>query len=379
MSPSPAKTRFLRFIWHLIPWLVVALIAAFAFNMVGRIQEERTRLAEEKKAALTAEVPAVRVITLTLEPRRLVDKINLPAEVEPRDDLWVRAEVAGQVVKVLVKAGQTVKKGGVLVALDDRDYRSRLARIEAAYRLAKLEYDRIAALAEKKVTAKAQLDSVEAQVKDLAAQLSEAQRALGRTAIRAPIGGRLNEVAVNKGDLVGVGQPVAQVLQFGRVKVTVGLPESDVAAVFDLTEAEVIIEALDGRRIEGHKIFLSRQPRTLARLYDLELSVPNPDGHILPGMFARVEVVKKVFEDALALPLYTVITQGEEKFVFVERDGIAEKRFVELGILVGWQVQVIAGLSPGERVIIVGQRFLDDGQAVEVVRTVTRPEEIFEP
>ncbi|MBW2618461.1 MAG: efflux RND transporter periplasmic adaptor subunit, partial [Deltaproteobacteria bacterium] len=341
--------------------------------------EERTRLAEEKKAALKAEVPAVRVITLTLEPHRLVDKINLPAEVEPRDDLWVRAEVAGQVVKVLVKAGQTVKKGNVLVQLDDRDYRSRLARIEAAYRLAKLEYDRIAALAEKKVTAKAQLDSVEAQVKDLAAQLSEAQRALGRTAIRAPIGGRLNEVAVNKGDLVGVGQPVAQILQFGRVKVTVGLPESDVAAVFDLTEAEVIIEALDGRRVEGRKIFLSRQPRTLARLYDLELSVPNPDGHILPGMFARVEVVKKVFEDALAVPLYAVITQGEEKFVFVERDGIAQKRVVELGILVGWQVQVTTGLFPGERVVIVGQRFLDDGQAVEVVRTVTRPEEIIEP
>jgi len=379
MSPSPAKTRFLRFIWNLIPWLVVALIAAFVFNMVGRIQEERTRLAEEKKAALKVEVPAIRGITLTLEPRRLVDKINLPAEVEPRDDLWVKAEVPGQVVKVLVKAGQTVKKGDVLVALDDRDFRSRLDRIEAGHRLAKLEYDRMAALAEKKVTAKAQLDSIEAQVKDLAAQLSEAQRALGRTAIRAPVGGRLNEVAVNRGDLVGVGQPVAQILQFGRVKVTVGLPESDVAAVFDLTEAEVIIEALDGRRVAGRKIFLSRQPRTLARLYDLELSVPNPDGHILPGMFARVEVVKKVFEDALALPLYTVITQGEEKFVFVVRDGFAQKRFVELGILVGWQVQITAGLSPGERAIIVGQRFLDDGQAVEVVRNVTRPEEILEP
>ena len=377
MSPSPAKTRFLRFIWQLIPWLVVALIAAFVFNMVGRIQEERARLAEEKKAALKAEVPAVRVITLTLEPRRLVDKINLPAEVEPRDDLWVKAEVPGQVVKVMVKSGQTVKKGDVLVQLDDRDFRSRMARIEAGHRLAKLEYDRIAALAEKKVTAKAQLDSVEAQVKELAAQLSEAQRTLERTAIRAPIGGRLNEVSVNKGDLVGVGQPVTQILQFGRVKVTVGLPESDVAAVFDLTEAEVIIEALDGRRVEGRKIFLSRQPRTLARLYDLELSVPNPDGHILPGMFARVEVVKKVFEDALALPLYAVITQGEEKFVFVERDGIAQKRFVELGILVGWQVQVTSGLSPGERVIIVGQRLLDDGQTVEVVKTVTRPEEIL--
>ena len=106
--------------------------------------------------------------------------------------------------------------------------------------------------------------------------------------------------------------------------------------------------------------------------------MPNPDGHILPGMFARVELVKRVFEGALAIPLYAVITQGEERFVYVDKDGRAEKRQVDLGVLAGWQVQVKAGLEAGERVIVVGHRMLDDGQAVEVIKNVSRPGEILE-
>lgn len=378
MNKHNKKIRALRFLWGIIPWLVVALILVFIWEMYGRIKEEKVRLAEVRKAAMKKAVPAVRVITLTLKPERLEDKISLPAEVEPFENLWVKAEVIGQVVKVLVKEGRRVKRGQVLVELDNRDYRTRLARIEASYTLAKLEYDRYVTLAKQKITAASRLDEAEAKLRELTAQRSEAELALSRTRITAPISGRLNELSVEHGDLLDVNQKVAQILQFGKVKVIVGVPESDVAAVFDLKEAEVVIEALNKRRVKGRKIFLSRQPRSLARLYDLELAVPNPDGHILPGMFARVELVKAVYDRALAIPLYAVITRGDERFVYVEKEGRAEKRIVELGVLVGWQVQVKAGLEPGERVIVVGHRFLDNGQKVKVIKDVSRPSEIFE-
>ena len=372
------KTRFLRFLWGIIPWLMVAIILVFILNMWERIKEKKGRLSEAKKAAMNREIPAVRVITLTLEPRLLEDKISLPAQIEPYENLWVKAEVPGQVVKVLVKEGQRIKKGQVLVQLDDRDYRSRLTRIEANYRLAGLDYDRYAALAKEKIAAASKLDEAEARLKELTAQRKEAELALERTRIISPISGRLNEIKAKEGNLLKENQEVAQILQFGKVKVTVGVPESDVAAVFDLKEAEVVIEALEKRRVKGRKIFLSRQPRTMARLYDLELLVSNPDGRILPGMFARVELVKAVFKQALAIPLYAVITQGDERFVYVDKDGKAEKRPVELGVLFGWQVQVKTGLMPGERVIVVGHRFLNNGQAIEVTKNVSSPSEIFE-
>ena len=377
MDKSDSKTKVLRFLWGIFPWLMVGLIVGLIVVLGGRIIEEQGRLAEAKKVAMKKEVPAVRVITLTLKPERLEDKISLPADIEPFEDLWVKAEVRGQVVSIPVKEGRLVKKGQLLVRLDDRDYRSRLARIEANYRLAGQDYKRMADLVKKNIAAENKLDEIEARLEDLTAQRNEAQLSLDRTRITAPISGRLNEIKVKKGELLDVNQQVAQILQFKKVKVMVGVPESDVAAVFDLNEAEVTIEALGNRKVKGRKIFLSRQPRTLARLYDLELMVPNPDGRILPGMFGRVELIKKVFDQALAVPLYAVITQGDERFVYVEKDGQAEKKLIKLGVLVGWQVHVEAGLNPGERVIVVGHRFLDDGQAVKVIKNVSHPSEIL--
>jgi membrane fusion protein (multidrug efflux system) len=378
MNEFDSKTRLLRFFWGIIPWVMVGLILAFVVFMGARIVEKQSHLAEAKKAAMREEVSAVRVITLTLKPGRLEDKISLPAQVEPYEDLWVKAEVRGQVVSIPVEEGQNVKKGQILVQLDDRDYRSRLARIEANYKLAKLDYERFAILAKKNIAAESRLDEAEARLKDLVAQRSEAKLALRRTTIIAPIAGRINEIKAKLGDLVDINEPVAEILQYEKVKVTVGVPESDVAAVFPLDEAEVVIDALDKLRVKGRKTFLSSQPRTMARLYDLELMVPNPDRRILPGMFARVELVKTVFDQALAVPLYAVITHGDERFVYVEKDGQAEKRLVQLGVLVGWQVQVVAGLNPRDHVIVVGHRFLDDGQAVNVIKNVSHPSEIIQ-
>ena len=379
MKSTKVKIKLLRFVWSAIPWLMVALIVAFIVIMWGRIKEEKIRLEDAKKAAMKKEVQPVGVITLTLKPRRLLDKINLPAQVEPYEDVLIKAEVPGQVIKVFVEEGQAVETGQILVQLDDRDYRTRLARIEANYQLAKLDYNRTAALAKMKATSIAKLDSIQAQLKDLEAQVSEAQLALSRTRITSPLCCLLNEINAKQGNFVAVGDPVARILQLDQVKVTVGIPESDVAAIFDLDKADVIIEALDGLRVTGHKIFLSRQPRNLARLYDLELRVPNPDGRILPGMFARVELVKQVFNRALAIPLYAVITQGDDRFVYIEKESRAKKRNIKLGALIGWQVHVTSGLRAGERVIVVGHRLLDDGQLVEVVKNVNDPREILKP
>lgn len=378
MKSGGLKKRLLRWLWGLIPWGIFACIVVFIFMMGGKIKEEQTRLAVAKESAMKKEIPSTRVITLTLEPRQMEDMISLPGQVEPFEDLWVKAEVTGQALQIFVKEGQYVKKGQVLVQLDNRDYRSRLARIEANYKLAKVDHDRIESLAKRKITAMSKLDEAVARLDELKAQHREAKLALGRTRITAPISGRLNELKAKEGDLCSMGTEVAHILQIEEVKVMVGVPESDVAAVLDLDGADVVIEALDNRRVYGKKVFLSRQPRTLARLYDLELLVPNTDGKLLPGMFARVELVKKVFPEALAIPLYAVITQNKEQFVYVDNGGRAEKRRVQLGILSGWEVQVTSGVKPGDRVVVVGHRFLDQDQPLEIIKNVTNPTDILD-
>ena len=377
MTTSGLKTRLLHIVWSIFPWLLVAGTVAFLFFLGERIQQEKTRLERAKQAAIKIDTVPVSVITLTLEPILLEDKINLPGYVDPYEDLWVKAEVGGQIINIPVKEGQAIDKGQVLVELDDRDYRLRLARIDAAYDLAKLEYDRMTNLGNKGITAASSMDEASTQYKDVSAHRDEARLALERTRIAAPISGRINSIAAKLGDFIQPGAEIAQILQVDDVKIKVGIPESDVASLLNLESSEVVIEALGKRRVKGEKVFLSQQPRNLARLFDLELMVPNPDGQILPGMFARVELVKDVFENALVIPLYAVINQGEQRFVFVEVNGRAEKRQVEVGMLVDWQIHVVAGLEPGDRLVIVGHRLLEEGQVVDVVQNVSNPKEIL--
>jgi membrane fusion protein (multidrug efflux system) len=377
MNQTTGKSKFFRLIWGLFPWAIVLGIVVFLFSLYQNIQEERSRLEKTKQEAIKKDTPPVRVITLSVLPRRLEDKIKLPGYVEPAEDLWVKAEVSGQVVQFFTKEGAHIMQGQVIAQLDDRDYRSRLARIEANHKLAKLEYDRIYSLDKKKITAASILDEIEARLKDVSAQQAEAELALSRTRTLAPIEGRVNEIIARQGDFLGVGDPLARIIQVSDVKVTVGIPESDVTSFFNLKEATVIIDALNKRRVIGKKIFLSRQPRNLARLFELELKIPNSDGRILPGMFARVELIRAVYEKALVIPLYAVISQGDEQFVYLDNDGSAKKTLVEVGQLVDWQVHITSGLSANDKVIVVGHRLLNDSQPIEVIKNVSDVREIL--
>ena len=377
MNRPALSIRLLHMLWSLIPWLVVAALAIFVIDTAGRISTEKQVQEDERRRAVGVDTPPANVIILIVSPRPLADAITLPAEIKADQELWVKAEVSGVITETHVREGLKLESGQALVSLDDRDYRIRLARIDANHALAQTEYNRNLVLAKTNATAQANLDSIEARLKDLEAQKMEASLALERTVIRAPISCVLNQLEARKGDFLGVGDPVAQILKMDPVKVTVGVPERDVAAVFDLKEAEVTIPALENKVVRAKKTFLARQPRTLARLYDLELEIPNPEGRILPGMFARVRLVKETFDQAVTVPVYAVLTRGNEQYVFVESNGKAEKRPVETGLISGWEIHVTAGLYPGDKVVVVGHRAIEDGRPLEVIQSVTDQAEIL--
>ncbi|MCP3678595.1 MAG: hypothetical protein GY721_13735, partial [Deltaproteobacteria bacterium] len=141
---------------------------------------------------------------------------------------------------------------------------------------------------------------------------------------------------------------------------------------------DLTIDALGGKTVTGERYFLASSPDTTARLYRFELAVDNRDGEILPGMFARAEVVKSEVTDAIVIPLYAVITRRDDRFVYIEEGGKAAIRRVDVGILDGWCIEVLSGLRVGEQVIVVGHRSIEEGQEVNVARAVTDPRELAE-
>ena len=114
MNQTTGKTNAFRWLWGVLPWVVVLGVVVFIFSLYQNIQAERSRLEKIKQEAIKKETPPIRVITLKVTPGRLEDKIKLPGYIEPAENLLVKAEVPGQVVRILTKEGAHVKQGQVI-------------------------------------------------------------------------------------------------------------------------------------------------------------------------------------------------------------------------------------------------------------------------
>jgi len=330
----------------------------------------------EENTDMQSEIPEVNIVTLELSPKTMKDRINLPGVVEPWVKFNIIAEVRGEVEKKMIEKGTQINEGDIIVVLDKRDYEIALQAARASYDTALASKGRLEKLYKEKLASKSQLDDVTALVEQHKARLDSASLNLERCTVRSPISGIINELYIDKGKYVNVSDPIAEVLQMDKVKVKVGIPESDVSAVAHVEDFEVKLDALDGRTFKAEKYFLSLASDPQARLYNLELRLDNPFGEILPDMFARVEILKQEIENTLSVPLYSIITLNDSQVVYVVNDSQVHSRKVQVGIQEGWRIEITEGLKAGDQVIVVGHRSVSDGQKVNVVRTVSNMEEL---
>lgn len=371
-QPNTQK-RIIRFIPVLIP---VVLLGAI-WGLAGTIKDEKEQLAAEKLEMIAAERAPANVVVLDLQPVEMKDQINLPGVIEPWKELSVLSRVEGIVTEMEVVEGEAVKKGQLLARLDPADFRITYNSARAEYELASANKRRMASLYAKKIIPAAEMEEVEAMLKTRKARLDKARLLLSRCEIKAPLSGVIHKLHAKEGLLLNASDPVAEILQIDRLKAVVGIPESDVALVRTIKNVALTIQALDNRQAIGRYHFLASAPDSDARLYRLELEIENADRAILPGMFFRAQVVKRVIEGAISVPLFSIIQRKNSQFVFIEENGVAKQIPVKLGILEDWMVQVTEGVLPGSRLVVEGHRNIDQGFELNVVRVASSPEEVI--
>ncbi len=324
-SPTEISKLVLQKILAKMPLLFLVALIAGIVGLSGTIKAEKARMTAEKKEAITQERPPANVVLLEVSPTTIHDRINLPGIIEPWEKLSVLAKVHAMVVETPVKEGDKVTKGQVIARLDPVDFRIALDSARATFELAAADQKRLGTLFEQGAIAQAEMEKLEAQVKTSKAALENAELMLSRCTITAPISGVIRRLDAKVGLLLNVSDPVAEILQIDKVKAVVGIPESDVALVRNIQDVTLTIQALNNKEIVGRSHYLASSPENGARLYRLELAIDNSDNLILPGMFFRAHVVKKVFKDAVVLPLYTVIKRQDRQFVYVEENGAARQ------------------------------------------------------
>lgn len=373
-KPKTVRGKIVFFFFSNLPRLVLLAMGVLIVMLFMAISDKKSEIQAEQEAAVKQERPPVNTVVMAVEPTTISNRLNLPGSVEAWTRLNLTAKVSGTIDEVMAQEGDRITKGDILAQIESADYQIALDRARAAYDLAKADYERDKSVYAQGVIPPAELEARETNMQTARADLENARLMLERTTIKAPMDGVVRRLDAKVGMFLGVGDEVAELLQIDQVKAVIGIPESDVTAVRQLDTVDVTIKALDGLRVIGKRHFLSSSPETLARLYRLELEIDNPDHHILPGMFVRADIVKQKSKAALAIPFYSIISRNDEHYVFVEKDGIVEKRPVVTGIMEKWMVEITDGLQPGDHVVVEGHRDVEDGRAVKVVKVITDPE-----
>ncbi len=371
------QSRLLFFIWNNIPRLALIIFIVVIYILFGVIGAKKGALEAAKKDAYVEEKKLVNAVVLTVEPRVIQDTINLPGTIEPWSKLNLLAKVSGSITEVLVKEGDRLKAGDVIALIEEDDYRIALDAARAAHSLAKSEFRRNQEMLKKKVIPPANLETSETKLLRAKTDLEMAELRLSRCEIIAPVSSVVRHLDAKIGAYVSVGDPLGELLQLDKVKAVVGIPESDVDAVRKIKQVALKVQALNNEDFIGSAYFLSPAPENTAYLYRFELALDNPDHIILPGMFCRANIIKQTINSALMVPLYSLVSREGKQFVYVVDGENVRRQEVELGIIDEWQIQVTKGLLPGVQVVIEGHRDVEDGQQINIVKTVTDPNEIL--
>lgn len=378
-KPIPPKTSrgsIVYFIMNNLPRFVLVAMVIMIFILRGSINDQNTIIAEKKANEIKAERPPINTVILSLSPSTITDRINLPGSIEPWTRLQLMAKVGGTIEEVLVSEGDHIKKGTILARIEAVDYEIALNRAEAAFKLAKVDFERDKAIYQQGVIPTATLDINRTKLQIAKADYDNAELMLSRTIVTSPMDGVIRRLDAKVGLQLSAGDPIAEILEIERVKAIIGIPESDVTAVRKLKTVGLTIQALGDKKILADIHFLSPAPETTARLYNLELRLDNPDNAIMTGMFVRADIIKQQIKNSISIPFYSVISRNNEQYVYIAENGRAVKRVVSLGIMESWMVQVKQGLAMGDKLIVEGHRNVEDGQKIKIIKSLENIEEM---
>ncbi len=299
--------------------------------------------------------------------------------------------VSGTLQQLLVEVGDVVPEGQLIAEIDPRDYELQVEEAEASLAHgraqavnAQANFQRVRGLFERANSsqadydsARAGQDSARALVRSIEKKLELSQLQLSYTRLESPLDGAIAEVPVEVNEYVEAGDTIALLNAGARPEVEVGIPEVLIREIRQGASVRVTFDAIPNQQISGRVTQVAVAATAGLKTYPVTVLLDRPDARILPGMAAEVSFRFGSGDEPLRyiLPPHAVGEDREGKFVYVATEigdgvGTVERRPVVVGELVGEGavsgLEVLGGLSDGERVVTVGASRIEDGQQVRL-------------
>jgi multidrug efflux system membrane fusion protein len=373
----------LRF-FHVRSWILKSALACIVVlsGYIGWLYGSPA-LSGKPQAAAPAPIPAtVRTIGKSDFPVYL----NGLGTVQPYDTVTVRSRVDGQVIKVAFRQGQMVKEGDVLVEIDPRPFQATLeqaqakkAQDEASLRNAELDLQRYTALARQDYASRQQLDTQQATVDQLKAQIKgdqaaidNAQTQLSYTTIRSPLTGKAGFRLVDPGNIVHATDQtgIVTIVKLQPISVVFTAPEEEVGEINKaLAAGNVPVTALssDGKKVlgRGHLALVDNKVDQASGTIQMKATFKNDDNALWPGLSVATRLLVDTLKNVLVVPNEAIQRGPSGLYAFVVgNDNKAEKRDIKVGDEGATQTVVLEGLGSGDRVVTAGQYRLTEGAVV---------------
>ena len=280
-------------------------------------------------------------------------------------------QVSGPMISLNVQTGQYVRKGDLIAAISDRDYKVDLESANANYENAKLQAERYAALYAKKSTSKSIHDQMQANLKLAKAKKDAAENALKDTKLYAPFAGYVQTKFVENYQKIGEGQPIISLLDLSKLELNVALSESDFLQSQNFVCYSCGFEAIPSSDFDLSLIEIEKKPNG-DNFFNMRLRLNPEDKQILPGMTANVKIKCQSGENNfIKIPGHAVCNNGSKTFVWTinkSNNNVRQKSVKLSGFDSKGMVKVTNGLNEGDLVVIAGMQSLRDGQNVKILK-----------
>ncbi|WP_151671736.1 efflux RND transporter periplasmic adaptor subunit [Nitrincola schmidtii] len=277
----------------------------------------------------------------------------------------LRPEISGRVSSILFREGEIIEKDQPLIELDNTSYAAELAQAQAQANLSRIEYQRAADLLERRVGSQTDRDTRLAQLRVNEAQVQLAQAQLAKTTLLAPFAGEVGLRYVSPGDFVSAGQDLVEVVDTHEMKLDFTLPERNISQIQVGQTIEVVVDALPGQAFQGEIYAISPSSRSGSHNLSIRARIPNEDGQLRPGLFARITIITGQDPDALMVPEAAIIPQNNEFFIMRLND---ENQVSLVPVTLGsrriGEVQILSGLEVGDVIVTAGHIKLRPGMPV---------------
>lgn len=321
--------------------------------------------ADQQAPSAQAQAFATPVEAATVKQQELVRRIVAVGSLLANEEVMLRPEFEGRVVKIHFDEGQQVKKGQLLVSLDDSIYRAELKQADARLALSQANIKRIRELRAKGLSNQQEQDQAVSQL-----GVDKAAQALARTRLNymrlnAPFDGVIGLRSISEGDYLSRGQDIVSIVSSNPIKLEFRIPEVYLAQVDVGQSVNVSVGAFDGESFHGEVYAIAPDVDVIGRSFTVRALIDNEDGRLRPGLFAQVELVLERKGDALMVPEDALMPAGDKQYVYRIVDGKAVRTEVSTGAREGAMVEITAGLDAGAQVVTAGQMKIMDGASVQ--------------